>query len=317
MRKKEMTLRTSKVNMALRSDPETYYFRHSWFQLIRPMTLTGTISPLLAGTLFAAAGGPIRIDVLIALFTSALLIQMTTNMLNDFYDFRNGQDQDKWVTDSTKGVDHGPAYRTIPYVAGAMLLGAVGAGLWLAFSTNLWVMAVGIIGIYAGYAYSAGTNSFSSLGLGEFVAAIFLGPVVTILAYVVQGHSINLAIAAISLPFALLIASMVLTNNIRDIEKDRAFRTTLAIHLGRSYAVRLLATLLILPYFVVILLTIYRIVPGTALFVFLAMPVAFRLLWSFRRDATRTDEMKGMKWAARHHWAFGLLFALGWVMVGV
>src|SRR5699024_12258251 len=42
----------------------------------------------------------------------------------------------------------------------------------------------------------------------------------------------------------------------------------------------------------------------------LALPFAIRLIWSFRISASRQEEIGEMKWAARHHWAFGMLFAI-------
>src|SRR5690625_639068 len=67
-------------------------------QLIRPMTLTGTISPILVGTGFEGLTQPIHYDAFFALLIATLLIQAATNMLNDYYDFKHGQDTEKWST---------------------------------------------------------------------------------------------------------------------------------------------------------------------------------------------------------------------------
>lgn len=64
-------------------------------------------------------------------------------------------------------------------------------GLWLAVNSSLWLLILGTISIFASYKYSAGKHSFSANGLGEIVAAIFLGTVVTTIAYVVHGYSLN------------------------------------------------------------------------------------------------------------------------------
>src|SRR5699024_3398589 len=131
------------------------------------------------------------------------------------------------------------------------------------------------------------------------------------LSYIVQGYTLDFTIAAASLPFAFVIASMILTNNIRDIEKDHTFRKTLATILGRTRAVQLLTALLALHYLTVLAQILAVIVPSSSIIVLLALPAAGRLRWSFRKGASRHDELSGMKWAAWHHWAFGLLFALG------
>ncbi|SDQ26505.1 prenyltransferase [Virgibacillus salinus] len=289
-----------------------YYYRSSWLQLVRPMTLTGTLTPVLVGTGIAASKGPIQIDVFFALLFAALLIQSATNLFNDYYDFRNGQDQDKWTLNPSDA--HGPSHTIVPYVASSMLGIAIIIGAWLAFTSSFWVILAGILGITFGYLYSAGPRPLCSIGLGETVAFIFLGPVITILGYSVQGHAVDTQIAVISLPFAMLISSMILTNNIRDLEKDSAFRKTLPAILGRATAINILVTLLSIAYLTVLGLVLYNVIAWQSLAVILALPLAFRLRWSLRRGDKRSEEIKGMKWAAWHHWAFGLLFSCGvWI----
>lgn len=158
----------------LHFNPKKYHFKQSSFQLIRPMTLTGTITPILVGTVFAAKLGDIRIDLLIGLLIASVLIQAATNMLNDYFDFKQGQDKDKWLLIKDEHVKHGPAYQSIPWIASAMLTIASGIGLWLAIESSWIIIPIGVISILAGIAYSAGTHSFASLGMGEVVAFIFL-----------------------------------------------------------------------------------------------------------------------------------------------
>lgn len=289
-----------------------YVYRGSWIQLLRPMTLTGTLTPVLVGTGIAARSGGVRIDVFFAVLLSALLIQASTNVLNDYYDFKYGQDNDKWLLIEDAKEHHGPHHKSLPFIAGTMIALSILSGLWLAFANSrstIWVIVTGTLGILAGIKYSAGEHSFSSLGLGETTAFLFLGPIITALAYIVQGNTIDLQILMISLPFAFLIASMILTNNIRDLKKDSGYRTTLANLLGRQKAVRLLAALLSFAYATVFILVLYQVLPYSALIVVLALPFAGRLVWSYRKNAGRSDEMKGMATAAKHHWVFGLLLA--------
>ncbi|MBP1969917.1 1,4-dihydroxy-2-naphthoate octaprenyltransferase [Virgibacillus natechei] len=187
---------------------------------------------------------------------------------------------------------------------------AVLLGTWISIQTTWWIAFIGTIGILVGFAYSAGQHSLASLGLGEIVAAVFLGFVTTGLGYSVQGHAINGLVLIIAFLFALLIATMILTINIRDFKKDQGYRNTLAMRIGRQSAIRLLTGLLITIYLCVMMLIFFQIVSWTAMITFLALPLAYRLRWSFRNTATRENEMRAMKWAGWHHWAFGLLFVL-------
>jgi 1,4-dihydroxy-2-naphthoate octaprenyltransferase len=303
-------LETKTTELYTPSQGEVYYYKNHGIQLIRPLTLTGSISPILVGTGMAMVQGHIRLDLFFALLLSAIFIQSATNVLNDYFDFKSGQDKEKWVCEG-EAKHHGPAHQNLPLIASMLFATAIGIGLWLALNSSLWVIAVGVLGIVAGYKYSAGSDSFSSVGLGEAVAAIFLGPVVTLLAYFVQTNTITLSVILISLLFSMLIASMILTNNIRDFKKDSGFRTTLAHKLGKKNAIRLLTTLIILSYFSMFLFIYVEILPVAAILTVFAFPVAVHLLWSFRKTASLYDEKDGMKWAARHHWAFGILLAIG------
>lgn len=303
-------MRTEHADLSIDYTPENYCYRSRWIQLIRPLTLTGTISPILVGTGFAFLQGSIRVDLFIGLLLSALLVQSATNVLNDYYDFKYGQDKEKWVNREEEHA-HGISHYKLPYLAIGLFAAAIVIGLWLAISSTWWIVVAGVLGIMAGIKYSAGSHSFSSIGMGEVVAGLFLGPVVTILAYLVQTNTVDFHVLIVSLTFAALIASMILTNNIRDLKKDIGFRKTLAGRLGRLKAVHLLRALLMLPYLIVISLSLYGVLPLSALIVIVAFPVARKLLWSFRENASRADEIGGMKWAARHHWTFGLLFAIG------
>lgn len=283
-----------------------FSYRYSWSHLARPLTLSGTISPILVGTAFAAHKGTIHIHYVIAFLIATLLIQIATNIFNDYFDFKNGQDENKW---SQTIIPTTPLHHELPWVATSLLSVAISIGLWLAFTTEFWIMIVGASGVLFGIGYSASSHSLSSIGLGEVVAAVFLGLATTILPYVVQGHPINWDIFLIAIPFSLIISVMILTNNIRDIQKDTGFRHTIAIVVGRKWALRILTMLLIFAYFSVIYLIFLNIIPVLSLIVLCAMPFAIRLRLAFQNNANHKAELQVMKWAAYHHWMFGLLFA--------
>ncbi|AGT33784.1 1,4-dihydroxy-2-naphthoate prenyltransferase [Geobacillus genomosp. 3] len=288
------------------NESQPLFYRFSWLHLMRPPTWSGTISPVLAAAAFAAKKASMRPGALLTMLIASVLIQSAVNMLNDYFDRLRGQDGDKWT--DTPG--HGPAHRLIPAAAGVMLVAAGALGGYLAWQSHIAVAWVGVVAIACGIAYSAGPRPLAALGLGELTAAICMGPVITMLAYAVHGHAPDAAVFALSIPFAFLIASMILTNNIRDIEKDRPFRRTLAMRLGRRNAVRLLVLLLVSAYLSIAALIVWHVVPLFAAMTGLALPLAIRLCLCFRPGASQAEQANGMKWAARHHWAAGLLLAL-------
>src|SRR5699024_2702632 len=141
-------------------------------------------------------------------------------------------------------------------------------------------------GIIVAFLYSAGTKSLASLGLGELTGAIFLGFVPFLLGYAVQNSILSMQLFLPAMPFALLIASMILTNNIRDIFKDEGFRKTLAMRIGRGIAVSLLYTLIAGSYMMIIIMLGLNIVYWPVIFVVFALPMAVKLLRSVRKGAS-------------------------------
>lgn len=116
---------------------ESLMYRDSWFQLVRPLTFTSTLSPAIAGTALAAANGPIRYDLFISVLLVGLLVQCSVNMLNDYYDFQKGQDQEKWVLTKGPTPDRRPRYRKVPVVASILLLLAIMIGLWVGMESDI------------------------------------------------------------------------------------------------------------------------------------------------------------------------------------
>lgn len=298
------------------SNIQRYHHKQPWFQIARPLTLTGTLSPIIVGTIVASYNGSIHLDRFIVLVLAAVLVQAAANILNDYFDFANGQDADRWhMPMNDMNPDTGPAHQKLPVAAMGLLSIAAVLGVWLAMNSHFSIILIGIIGIFAGYKYSAGGHkSLSALGLGELTAAIFLGVVPVILSFIVQGQPLSWVAFAIAIPFALLISMMILTNNIRDIDKDEGFRKTIAIRFGKRRAVRLLTGLGVSVYLFVTFLVLIQVLPWTALIMYLALPVAYKLRMSFRKNATRSEEMKGMKTAAQHHWIFSILLIIGMLM---
>src|SRR5699024_12731952 len=107
------------------------------------------------------------------------------------------------------------------------------------FSAILWVGGVLFIGwgVFPAVRYFTYENQ-RKFFLGEIIAAIFLGAVVTTLAYLVQTQTIDSTVIIVSSLFSMLIASMMLTRNIRDVKKDIEFRVTLGYRSGCNTAVQ-------------------------------------------------------------------------------
>lgn len=267
-----------------------YHYHSDWFRIIRPVTLTASIMPVTVGTLLAAQISDFNITRYVILLITSVLIQAAVNMLNDYFDFMKGQEEDKWHDVNSSNSWFTPLYSQVPIVSLSIVAVVSLLTLWLAAESSYWIIPLGIIGFILGYHYSAGINSLASLGLGEIAGAICLGPLPLIISMLVHGAPVSWDMLLYSLPFALLMGTMVLTNNIRDIKKDSSTRKTVAIRIGKQKAVYLLIGILALTY-------ISSILIYSSFWVLLSLPAAIALIRRFYR----TEGPNPMGIAGQHH----------------
>ncbi|QQK76704.1 prenyltransferase [Salicibibacter cibarius] len=282
-----------------RNMPNSYIYHASWFRLIRPPTLTGSIMAVIAGTMLASQYVEVNVFLFIVLIITSVLIQAAVNMLNDYFDYMKGQEEGKWHISVPTTCHQGPKYAHVPYVSLSLIALVSVLTLWLAQASSFWIIPLGIIGLVIGYCYSAGRRSLSSLGLGEIAAAISLGPLPLMIAVLVQGAPVTAETMLLAIPFALLMASLILTNNIRDIKKDSTTRRTVPIRIGRKIAKRLLVVILTATYMSSLLIF-------QSILVIASLPVAIALVRHFYAH----DRFNPMNLAAFHHGAHSLILIL-------
>jgi 1,4-dihydroxy-2-naphthoate octaprenyltransferase len=123
---------------------------------------------------------------------------------------------------------------------------AVAAGIYLAAVAGWELLAVGAVSIAAGVLYTGGPRPYGYAGLGELFVFLFFGVVAVTGSYYVQTEELVWEAFALSAPVGLLAATILVVNNVRDIDTDRrAGKRTLAVKLGRPRARVLFAAMLV------------------------------------------------------------------------
>jgi 1,4-dihydroxy-2-naphthoate octaprenyltransferase len=187
----------------------------------------------------------------------AVGLQFGVNYANDYSDFARGADSQARV-----GPPRAAASGVIPpgvVAAAAVSSFAVAAmiGVWLCSVTSWWLLAVGAVCILAAWLYTGGPRPYGYHGYGELAVFIFFGLVATCgTVFVETGRVGVLAVLAAILPGSLA-AALLLVNNLRDIDTDRAVgKRTLAVILGpqrsRWLFLGLLGLALAVPLFIAI-----------------------------------------------------------------
>jgi 1,4-dihydroxy-2-naphthoate octaprenyltransferase len=147
------------------------------------------------------------------------------------------------------------------------------AGLALAALSSWWLVAVGAVCIAAAWTYTGGPLPYGYRALGELFVFVFFGLVAVVgTTFAQTGRIEGLAVAA-AVPVGLLIVSLLVVNNLRDIDGDaQVGKRTLAVLLG-DRATRLGYTALLLVSFSAV--TAIGVVRPAALIALAGLPLAF------------------------------------------
>lgn len=214
----------------------------AWIGAMRLHTLPVSVAGVVtAGGCAAYYHGFRLLPFLICLFF-AIGAQIVSNFANEYFDFRNGLDR-KGREGFRRGVTEGDISPKAMRNATFALLAAVCAlGCTLVIWGGWWLMAVGAaIAVFA-LAYSAGPYPLSHHGLGEIAVILFFGLVPVVLTtYVQTGSWAMMPVTGwLALAIGLMGANVLVVNNYRDIEDDRAAgKKTLAVRWGPKAMERL------------------------------------------------------------------------------
>jgi 1,4-dihydroxy-2-naphthoate octaprenyltransferase len=209
-----------------------------WINSTRPKTLWAAVGPVLIGTTLAFDGGGFHAITFLATLAAAVLIQIGTNLSNDYFDFVKGADTEERT---------GPIRATQAGLVSpvSMLRASVGVfGLAAIFGFYLisrggWpIMVVGVLSILSGILYTAGPLPLGYLGLGDLFVLLFFGPVAVGGTYYLQTHSINAIVIIAGLAPGLISTAILAVNNLRDRQTDKAAgKKTLVVRLGRGFGI--------------------------------------------------------------------------------
>ncbi|MCS7287989.1 MAG: 1,4-dihydroxy-2-naphthoate polyprenyltransferase [Roseiflexus sp.] len=286
----------------------------AWVLAARPQTLPAAIAPVVVGSAAAFAAGSFRWLPFLAALVGALLIQIGTNLANDYFDFRKGADTAERlgpVRVTQAGLLAPEAVRNgmiVTFGAAALI------GVYLIAVGGWPILVIGILSIAAGVLYTGGPWPLGYNGLGDLFTFIFFGIVaVTATAYLHVGAVPPLAWAA-SIPVAMLVTAIIVVNNLRDIATDRAAgKRTLAVIVGAratraEYALLVGGAFLAPP-----LLWLSGLTGPWVMLAWLATPLAIAPMRTMLTSEGRALNL-ALKGTARLHLVFGLLLALGMVL---
>lgn len=299
---------------ALDSNPESPSALQRWGLAIRPKTLPAAAAGVIVGTALAWKDGGFSLGPALAALVVALLLQIASNLANDVYDDERGADTaDRLgpVRVTQSGLLSRDQVKRGMRIALAL---ALAIGVYLTFVRGVMVLVIGVAAIIAALAYTGGPYPLGYHGLGEVFVFLFFGLTSVVGTYWVQIGTTAALAWLMAIAIGALVTAIVVVNNLRDIEQDRAAsKRTVAVRIGARATTFEYGSLMALPYALLAILVVMNALPLAALLTWLSLPLAVR---ATRRVFTQTGRLLNAALAETGQTAlvFSVLFALGMIL---
>jgi len=249
---------------------------------IKPLSLMISVVSVSVGTAVAALHGSVHWPHYFLTLLGSVFLHAGANVINDYFDYEKEIDRrgasSSYATEGRVLVERWLKPWQVVLTASILFALSVPIGLYLTMVRGIPVFVLGFIGFLTGLFYTARPIGLKYLALGEPAVFFMWGPLMVSGAYYVQRGEFSAQALWISLPIGMLVALILLANNIRDLDFDGVEGVrTIAGFLGRRGAVMLYRLLVALVYGVTILLVVTGHLSAWSLLTLLSLPVAIKL----------------------------------------
>ena len=276
-------------------------FRHTnmiqeLIPLTRPRTLAAALGPTILGAAFsyyafgALHGTGLAIFHTVLIFLAVVSAQIIANLWNELKDFKSGLDAGQKIGNAGSLTRGAVTPKLISTMIKVLMIVPIIIGLYLSATITWWYIPAGIICILISFLYSGGPKPISRTPFGEISSGIAMGFAIVLITGYAWTRELSLAFLIPALPATLLVGSIMLTNNIRDIRNDENHgRRTLPIVLGRDRAISLMSITYIFNFIWIGAWIYLKVLPIPALLALIAIIPAFKTINIFY---THIDEIK-------------------------
>ena len=287
------------------------------YEILRPFAFTASIIPVLAGASLAWVHQLWDWPAFIACLLGGVFLHAGTNVVNEVYDVRKGIDTITSPRASHAIVKGRISEHAALLFAGAAFALAVVVGLYLAWLRGPAIVGLGLLGLVAGWGYTAPPLEYKNRALGVPLVFLLMGPLMVEGSYFAVSGTWSLTALVLAIPVGLLVAAILHGNEWRDIREDsRAGISTLSARIGRRWAHYGYVALVLGAYMVLAVSVIAAILPAWTMLAILSLPFLAQVIRSAELGATgqaRAIAMIDLQ-TARLHLAFGSLLVAGLVL---
>ncbi len=275
--------------------------KYRFFRALRPFSFGVALTTCLIGITAAWQEQLLIPFNAVLVVIGGLLLQAGVNLINDYADLES-------ISAGPDGrVARARILRNFRTGLGCFLL-ATPLGLYLVADRSLALLWLFLIGLAGALGYTLRPVNYKARGLAVVLVFWLMGVLMVAGSYVAAGGALSPAILAQSVPISLLVSLLLLSNELRDYESDRAQGLgTLTVRIG--YRPARLIYLLLLAGALVSVLALWisgLIAPPWPLL--LVLPFAWRPLRFLDRPAAQRKPLTPA--TGQLVMVFGLLFCL-------
>jgi len=257
-----------------------------WWRAFRFHYASASFVPgILGGMIAWTKDGEFHPGYFLLVMMGLILNHLALNMTDDYYDFHH-------LVDVTAGE------RENPYTGGSGLLSegliqphkmrqvfiafyliAIGIGVFLGIMRGSFILFLLVVGFLCAFFYTAPPVQFGYRGLAELAQLFCFGPGIGLGAYYVQVQKVSWEAFWGTLPFGIMLFSMITINEIPDyLEDRRAGKLNLVARFGREAGVHLFVLSLLSAYGAILTGVILGKIPILGLLSLLTLPVAYKTI---------------------------------------
>jgi len=291
-----------------------------WLLITRGSLIPMTLFSGLIGGLLAARSPDANWFYLILALVGLVAAHAASNMIHDYFDLEIGVGSEEYVR--THYAPH-PVLSGLTSRKGLLLAIAatnlidLGILLFLTEVRGWPVAAFAMTGLFVAIFYAAPPLKLVHRGLGEPSVLLVWGPLMTGGAYYVTTGAIEPWVLAASLPYAILVTTVLMGEHVDKYEADAARGArTLPVILGRERALFLTQELMVSYFVLVLCLVLIGTFGVWALATFLALPCLWQALRAYSRpqpDSAPPDFPPWPLWYTA--WAFRVARRAGGLLV--
>ena len=216
----------------------------AWLLAARPKTLSGAAVPVMVALSMAwcdLSGTGFKVLPAILCLLFAFIMQIDANLVNDYFDFRKGTDDEQRLGPKRACAQGWVTLSAMRKAIALTTAAACAVGIPLVLYGGWWMVAIGGLCVVFCFLY---TTHLSYLGLGDVLVLLFFGIVPVGATYFLQTGRMTLEVFTASVACGLVIDTLLVVNNYRDRDNDRRTgKNTLVVRIGARATERLFPAL--------------------------------------------------------------------------